>query len=83
MAPRQKKNRHLGTLEKLAVDLMVDKIVQAQLNMADIPEAVENIFAAYYIDETSMFRYADRRAAKKKVLEFIHTKTNIRLCTEE
>ena len=81
-SPRSRRKPHETRLEKLAVDLFADTTVKMLYSPADLPDAMEIMFKNYAIDETTLFRYASRRGAKTKLLDFIHRETGIQLATE-
>lgn len=80
-APKDKKNAWASRLEKILVDIQTDPILLSSLSESEYPGIYEQCFEKYMIDESSLFRYAKRRGAEKKILEFIRTKTNIKLRT--
>ena len=82
LAPHHRKQPHAIRIEKLIVDLCADKVVRELYNLADLPEALEQMFDVYAIDETTMFRYASRRHAKERLRDLIEQETNIHLLTE-
>ena len=82
LAPHDRKRPHAIRIEKLIVDLFADKVVRELYNLADLPEALEQMFDVYAIDETTMFRYASRRNAKERLRKIIEQETNIHLLTE-
>lgn len=45
----------------------------------EIPTVYEEAFLKYVIDESSLFRYAKRRGADKKIKKFIQDETNVQL----
>lgn len=82
LAPHNRKQPHVIRIEKLIVDLFTDKVVRQLYSPADLPEALEQMFQVYAIDETTMFRYASRRNAKTRLHDFIGRETEIHLLTE-
>lgn len=66
-------------IEKILVDIFTDKIIRNIISFSEYPKLYEDIFDNYIIDETSIFRYAQRRKAKDKIKNFIIKNTNIRL----
>lgn len=74
---------HGVLLEKLFVDMMVDKLVTMFVSPGEFADIYENAFAAYVIDESKFFRYARRRNAEKKIRDFIHENTKIKLYMED
>lgn len=81
LAPHVRKQPHEIRIEKLIVDLCTDKVVRELYSLADLPEALEQIFQVYAVDETTMFRYASRRNAKERLLKLLKQETNVQLWT--
>lgn len=73
---------HSSPLEKLLVDLFVNKFTGHLIEHSEYPAILEDAFHKYYLDETKMFRYARRRGAEEKMREFIHRETAICLMTD-
>jgi len=80
-APKDKDNVWASRLEKILVDIQTDPILLSSLSESEYPGIYEQCFEKYRIDESSLFRYAKRRGAEKKILEFIQTKTEVKLRT--
>ena len=78
-APKNKKIKWQSRLEKVLVDLLADNLLQGILSPAELPAIYEDAFRKYVIDESSLFRYAKRRGAEKKIRQFITEKTNVML----
>ena len=66
-------------LEKILVDVFVNKDIYFAFEGKELSNIYENTFAAYWVNEKTMFRYASRRKADKKLREFIQKKTKIQL----
>lgn len=66
-------------LEKLLVDLMSDPLLMASISRDELPGIYEEAFQRYVIDESHLFRYAKRRTADKRIKQFIHEKTTVKL----
>lgn len=69
-------------LEKMLVDLVSDQIIMESISESEFPGILEDAFAKYVIDESSLFRYAKRRGAEKRLKKMIRQQTNIKLRTE-
>ena len=67
-------------IEKILVDLLTDRCIAEAVNEGELVNIYEGAFDKYVIDEDTMFRYARRRGAEKKVKTFIKT-ANIKLRT--
>jgi len=80
-SPRDKKEKWPVRIEKMLVDLFADDIFSSMISRSEYPAIYEGIFERYAVDENSLLRYAGRRRAKKKILEFVAGETNICLRT--
>ena len=69
-------------LEKILVDILVDKNIFFAFQGAELSNIYENAFNTYWLNQRTMFRYARRRKAWKTLQEFIQTKTGIQLETK-
>ena len=65
-------------LEKMLVDLVVDKLLLSCVSRGEYDDIFHHAFQDFYIDESKLFRYARRRNAKSKVLLHID-KTVLRM----
>lgn len=66
-------------LEKILVDIFVNRDIFFMFQGNELANIYENAFAAYQINERTMFRYASRRKADARLREFIQKKTKIQL----
>ena len=66
-------------LEKILVDIFVDEDIFFAFQGRELSNIYENAFAAYWVNERIMFRYAGRRKADARLREFIQKKTRIQL----
>lgn len=78
-APLNKDKSWSIRIEKILVDIFTDKILKNIINFNEYRKVYEDIFENYIVDETSMFRYAQRRKAKDKIKNFIMNNTSIKL----
>lgn len=78
-APLKKDDSWSTRIEKILVDIFTDKIIKNIISFNEYSKLYEDIFKSYIVDETSMFRYAQRRKAKDKIKNFIIANTNIKL----
>ena len=69
-------------LEKLLVDLIVDKSIKEAVSEGEIKNIFTGAFEKYAIDENTMFRYARRRGSVDKVRSYINS-YNIKLRTDK
>ena len=72
---------HLICLEKLIVDMFANKLLMQFISKGDYPQALEEMFGKYQINEKKLFRYAARRNKKEEIISFIKNSTNIKLQT--
>jgi len=70
------------SLEKLIVDMFANKVFQMFVSRGDYPNALEDMFEKYNINETKLFRFARRRNKAKEIYDFLTQKTNIKLSVE-
>lgn len=70
-------------LEKLLVDIMSEPLLLSAISESEYPGIYTDAFERYYIDENSLFRYANRRKSAKKIKKLIHDKTDIIIKTKE
>ena len=78
-SPKGESSAYGLSLEKLVVDLFANKKLKQMLSFSDYPQALENMFSMYKIDETKLFRYARRRNKEIEIRDFIKDNTNIQL----
>ena len=71
------------SLEKLLVDLFSNKTLQTFVSKSDYPQAMEDMFTKWSINEVKLFRYIRRRNKTKEIYDFICKKTNIKLTVKE
>jgi hypothetical protein len=65
-------------IEKILVDILVDDEKYYVFQGQELVSIFENVFANYWIDEKSLFRYAGRRNALPKLNQFILNQTQIK-----
>lgn len=66
-------------LEKILVDIFVDSDKFFAFQGEELVHIFENSFAAYWISEKTLSRYAGRRKVATKLMEFIESRTVINL----
>jgi hypothetical protein len=81
VAPSPIKDTHSCCLEKIIVDMFSSKITGQLISKGEYPGLLEEAFSKYVIDETKLFRYASRRRNKEKIIDFIRSKTTVKLHT--
>lgn len=81
--PQNNEDIHVATLEKIIVDIFVDKIFESTVSKEDYKNLLERAFSKYLINQRKLFRYARRRNKEKELKDFINEKTNIELAEEE
>ena len=67
-APLSSVQPHEITMEKMLVDIIADKSIEATYSPAELPEVFRNIRKKYKVDAKKMNRYAGRRG-KAKIIE--------------
>lgn len=80
-APLLKTDTWKVSVEKLLVDLIADPILIDSIYEQELPAIFEGFFEKYLVDESKLFRYAKRRHAYDKIVNFIADKTTISLRT--
>ena len=70
-SPTEIDTPHQIRLEKLLVDLVVDKFTSSLINNSEIYDIYEYCFNQYLIDERKLMRYARRRNAQNKIKEIL------------
>jgi len=66
-------------LEKILVDVFADSDKYFAFQGEELVHIFEDSFAAYWINEKTLFRYAGRRKVTTRLVEFIKTRTDIKL----
>jgi hypothetical protein len=80
-SPKGKGQRYQVPLEKLIVDLFANK--HLSIPKAEYPEAIQQMFETYQIDQVSLFRYARRRNKEKELASFLKHKTSVELVAKK
>ena len=70
-------------LEKILVDIFVDEKIFFAFQGEELSNIYMSAFTTYWVNERTMFRYAGRRKAGKRLSEFFREKTNIQLALQE
>ena len=65
-------------LEKMLVDIAVDKLLRKVIYSGEYPTIYQNAFHKYAIDTNAMVRYARRRGAIKKYRDFLVNEAGLR-----
>ena len=68
-SPKGKGRPWESRLEKILVDIMVDKLLKEIVPAEETGIIVREAFESYYIDDKAMFRHARRKGAEKKLEE--------------
>lgn len=68
-----------AALEKILVDLFGRGVAGSIISHSEYQAIYEDSFEKYLINQPKMFRYARRRGIERKIVDFIHEKTNITL----
>lgn len=82
-APKGQEKPWHTKLEKLLVDIMSEPLLIASISEVEYPGIYTDAFEKYYVDESCLFRYANRRKSTKKIKKLICDKTDIVLKTKE
>jgi len=81
--PKNLKQRHRYSIEKLVVDLFAEKLIKMMVSIGDYPDALDIAFKRYIVNETRLFNYAKSRYVDTEMRMMIRNQTSIRLFTEE
>ncbi len=78
-SPKKKMGQLLfPRLEKILVDVFADSDKFFAFQGKELVRIFENSFAAYWISEKTLFRYAGRRKVTAKLMEFLKSRTDIK-----
>jgi hypothetical protein len=80
--PKNTKQKHGYSAEKLVVDLFAEKLIRPFVSIGDYPAALEEIFTHYRINETKLFNYANERYVATEIHTMIENETTIKLYTD-
>ncbi|MCD7807609.1 MAG: hypothetical protein LUH19_09800 [Lachnospiraceae bacterium] len=80
-SPKGSEARWHTELEKLLVDIFAENLVKSMLGESEYPQIFETAFQNYVIDESRMFRYANRRKISGKIKKFLAEETSVKLRT--
>jgi len=80
--PKNPKQRHGYSIEKLTVDMFAERMMKALVNTNDRPGALETAFRRHRINETKLFNYARTRRVDEEIRIAIGT-AGIKLYTDE
>lgn len=72
-----------ASLEKLLVDIFSRKLTGQLIERAEYRKIYEDAFNTYAINESTLFRYAERRNLESDIWHFITEETEIKLKSEE
>ncbi len=70
-------------LEKILVDTFADELIFYAFQGEELSNIFTYAFDTYWVNEKTMFRYASRRKAGKRLAEFVQKKINIQLALQE
>lgn len=76
-------NINVSKIEKVLVDLFMDKFLLISYQGSEMKNIFERTFEEYEINCTTLFRYARNRGIKEKIKKYIDNETNILLNYEE
>lgn len=72
------KGINTSSLEKVLVDVFCDDVIFAAQQGVEMRTIFKEAFSKYTINESRMYRYADRRSKKESFLEYLNSKPNLR-----
>ena len=81
-APKGSPEHYNAPLEKVIVDLFANKNLRSMVHIGEYAEAVTEMFNKYIIDQTKLFRYANRRNKKKEIYHFLKEEAGIEVTAE-
>lgn len=70
-------------IEKLIVDIYMDKMVRSQVSEADMAALYKNLFDNYYVNESTLFYYASMRGVREQLAGFLTGPAQVKLLTED
>lgn len=70
-------------VEKLIVDIYMDKMFRSQINETDMAVLYKNIFDNHHVNESTLFYYASMRGVRQQLAEFLMGPAQVKLLTEE
>lgn len=78
-SPKGKNEFWHTTLEKMLVDVMIDKLIMSSFSKSEYSAIYETAFERFIINEPKLFRYARRRKISDKLLAFLEKETHVKL----
>lgn len=66
------------SLEKMLVDIFCDNVIFSAQQGVEMRTIFQEAFSKYTINESRMYRYADRRRKKESFKDYINATTNLR-----
>lgn len=81
-APKGSPESYNTPLEKIIVDLFANKNLRSMVHIGEYAGAIAEMFNKYYIDQTKLFRYANRRSKKAEVIRFLTEEAGIEVAAE-
>jgi hypothetical protein len=72
---KKEKNISVPTLEKILVDLFVERKIFAAYQGQELINIYNNLFKSYALNVTKLLSYAQRRTKEKELLDFISNNT--------
>ena len=78
-APAASDGKRSVAIEQMAVDMYADRLIASMLPEADYPAALEEMFARYTVNESTLFRYARRRGKEEELAAMLRGITSVRL----
>jgi len=78
-APKSSGAPYETPIEKLLVDMFSNKYILSSVSRGDYPDAVEEMFSKYIINQKALLRYAKRRNRREEIIKFIKKETSVTL----
>ena len=76
-APKGVPEKYNTPLEKIVVDLFANRKLKSMIHTGEYATAISDMFEKYSIDQSKMFRYANRRNKKQEIIHFLKQETKI------
>ena len=70
-APIRTDQPHAVMLEKMLVDMLADKLIDASFGKAEFPDVIEQAQSLYRLDQVRMLKYARRRNRQDELLKYL------------
>ena len=78
-APKGSPEHYNTPLEKVIVDLFANRNLRSMVHIGEYARAISEMFDKYYINQTKLLRYANRRNKKSEVIRFLTKEAGIEM----